>query len=343
LIVNPQATSTTRLRRDVIIRALASAVDLEVVQTRYGGHATKLAEQAVPCGFGLVLILGGDGTVNEAVNGLMAGARAGQATVTAGGAGAAGAAAASGTGGLPEEPAGSPPGSEPGRAGLPALAALPGGNANVFVRALGLPADPVDATGQVLEALAAARYHSISLGLAGERFFTVNSGLGFDAEVVRAVEGRRAHGRPVTPALYLRMALRQYYRITDRRHPAVTLEMSGLPPEGPLFLGFISNTSPWTYLGRRPVATNPQASFDAGLDVFGLRSLSTVTALRTLRQMLAQRSEPPRARSVLARHDVPDLVLRADRPVAFQVDGEYMGEREQVRFRCLPHALRVLI
>ncbi len=71
LIVNPQATSTTRLRRDVIVRALASAVDLEVVQTRYRGDATGLAAEARRAGYGLILTLGGDGTVNEAVNGIL--------------------------------------------------------------------------------------------------------------------------------------------------------------------------------------------------------------------------------------------------------------------------------
>ena len=77
LIVNPHATSTTRLRRDVIVRALSSAVeDLEVVETRYRGHATSLAAAARDDGFGLVLTLGGDGTVNEAVNGILAGGAA---------------------------------------------------------------------------------------------------------------------------------------------------------------------------------------------------------------------------------------------------------------------------
>ena len=71
LIVNPHATSTTRLRRDVIVRALSSAVELEVEQTRYRGHATSLAAAARSEGFGLVLTLGGDGTVNEAVNGIL--------------------------------------------------------------------------------------------------------------------------------------------------------------------------------------------------------------------------------------------------------------------------------
>jgi diacylglycerol kinase family enzyme len=303
LIVNPHATSTTRLRRDVIARALASAVELEVVETRYRGHGTKLAGTAASEGYGLVITLGGDGTVNEAVNGL-----------------------------LRHAPADGDP---------PALAALPGGSANVFVRALGLPADPVDATGQVLDALTAGRRRSVGLGLADGRYFTFNSGLGFDAEVVRAVEGRRAHGRAVSPALYLRMAMRQFYRMTDRRTPALTLEPAAGDPDGPLFWCTVSNTAPWSYLGRRPVRTNPDASFDAGLDVFGLRSLGTARTLATVRQILSERAEPPRGRSILALHDLAELTLRSDRPVAFQIDGEYVGEREEVNFRSVPNALRV--
>jgi diacylglycerol kinase family enzyme len=307
LIVNPHATSTTRLRRDVIARALASAVELEIVETRYRGHGTMLAAAAASEGVGLVLTLGGDGTVNEAVNGLL------------------------------RRPAGRT------AADPPALAALPGGSANVFVRALGLPADPVDATGQVLAALTEGRSRSIGLGLAGDRYFTFNSGLGIDAEVVRAVEGRRAHGRSVTPALYLRMATRQFYRLTDRRHPAVNLTAGGQQADGPLYWCTVSNTSPWTYLGRRPVSTNPEASFDLGLDVFGLRSLSTAATVRTLRQMLSARQAPPRGRGIITGHDLPALTLRADRPVAFQIDGEYVGEREEVRFRAVPDALRVVM
>ncbi len=313
LIVNPHATSTTRLRRDVIARALASAVELDIVETRYRGHATTLAAGAAAEGFGLVLTLGGDGTVNEAVNGLLRGGRDGRGT-------------------------------EAGRgARSPALAPLPGGSANVFARSLGLPPDPVDAAGQVAEALIAERCRSVGLGLADDRYFSFNSGLGIDAEVVRAVEGRRAHGRSVSPALYLRMALRQFYRLTDRRHPSVTLEQSGGDRHGPLFWCTVSNTSPWTYLGRRPVATNPQASFDSGLDVFGMRSLSTASTLRTLRQMMARRSEPPRVRGTIARHDLAELTLEADRPVAFQIDGEYVGERERVTFRAVPHAICIVM
>ncbi|MDQ2875676.1 MAG: diacylglycerol kinase family lipid kinase [Actinomycetota bacterium] len=306
LIVNPHATSTTRLRRDVIARALASAVELEIVETRYRGHGTSLAADAASAGCGLVITLGGDGTVNEVVNGLLRGP-------------------------VP-----------------PALAPLPGGSANVFARALGLPQDPVDAAGQVLSALAEGRFRSIGLGLADDRYFTFNSGMGLDAEVVRAVEGRRAHGRSVSPALYMRMAGRQFWRLTDRHTPSMHVDSPGR--EGPDHLGrplfwcTVSNTSPWTYVGRRPVQTNPEASFDSGLDVFGLRSLSTARTLGTLRQMLSRRqSGPPRGRGVVTAHNLAALTLTADRPVAFQIDGEYVGERERVCFRSVPDTLRVVM
>jgi diacylglycerol kinase family enzyme len=315
LIVNPHATTTTQLRRDVIAHALASQMDLEVVETRYRGHAASLAEMAAADGHQLVLTLGGDGTVNEAVNGLLRGATAG--------------------------PDGGPP---PTR---PALAALPGGNANVFTRALGLPADLIDATGQIIQAMQAGRYRSIGLGridLTGlaSRYFTFNAGLGLDAEVVRVIEGLRARGQPATSWLYVWTALRQFYAVTDRRHPALTLKCDGRPPVGHLFVGIVSNTSPWTYLGHRPVNPSPGADFDTGLDFFALRQLRTMSTLNALRQMISPRSAPLNGRDVVSLHDQPEFTISSGRPVALQVDGEYMGEHEAVTFRSVPDALRVI-
>jgi len=309
LIVNPRATSTTRLRRDVIASALASALRLDVVHTRYRGHAAALAARAREEGLGLVLTLGGDGTVNEVVNGILGDADGQHA---------------------------------PDPRAVPALAALPGGSANVFTRALGLPRDPVDAAGQILRALAEHRERTIGLGLADGRFFTFNSGLGFDAEVVRAVQGLRAHGRPATPALYVRLALRQFYRQTDRRHPSIWVEPADGRPLGPFFLCIVSNTAPWTYLGNREVHANPRASFDTGLDALALRRLSSLATFRVVGQMLATHAEPLRGRHVLSLHDQARITVRSARPAAFQIDGEYVGERETVAFRSVPGALRVI-
>jgi diacylglycerol kinase family enzyme len=45
---------------------------------------------------------------------------------------------------------------------------------------------------------------------------------------------------------------------------------------------------------------------------------------------------------VLRLHDVSEFSLVAERPQAFQLDGDYLGEREKVRFTSVPAALRVI-
>ncbi len=217
----------------------------------------------------------------------------------------------------------------------------------MFTRALGLPADLIDATGQIIQAVQAGRHRNIGLGridLTGlaSRYFTFNAGLGLDAEVVRVIEGLRARGQPATSWLYVWTALRQFYAVTDRRHPALTLECDGRPPVGHLFMGIVSNTSPWTYFGHRPVNPSPRADFDTGLDLFALRRLRTMSTLNALRQMITPRHAPLSGRDVVSLHDQPEFRISSGRPVAVQIDGEYVGEHEVVTFRSVPDALRVI-
>src|SRR5438552_15047920 len=171
LVVNHKATTTSGRVRDVLVQALRSQVDLRVVHTERRGHAAALAEQAAADGLDVVVALGGDGTVNEVVNGLLAH-------------------------GVPETG--------------PALAVVPGGSTNVFARALGLPGDWVEATGVLLEALRANRYRLIGLGRADDRYFTFCAGLGLDAEVVARVERARHHGDMSSLWLYSRALVAQY-------------------------------------------------------------------------------------------------------------------------------------
>jgi diacylglycerol kinase family enzyme len=309
LIANPKATSTSRRARDILMRAFTGDIDLVLAETGHRGHATELARRAAVDGYDVVVALGGDGTVNEAVNGLLA------------------------DGPSPD---------------LPALAVLPSGSANVFARALGLPDDPVGATTAVLEALRAGRHRTIGLGTAslangGRRYFTFCAGVGLDAEVVREVERRRDAGVRADPSLYVRTAVRHFFSGTDRRRAALTLERPGRPPISGLFLAFISNTSPWTFMGRMPVNPSPKANFGRGLDVFGMRSLEVGPTVGALAQMLTARTRPLQGRHVVNVHDAAEVTLRAARPVAFQLDGDYLGEQRSVTFRSVPKAIRIVI
>jgi diacylglycerol kinase family enzyme len=304
LIVNPQATTTTGHSADLVIRSLAGLVDLDVEHTRYRGHARELAAAARG---ELVIVLGGDGAINEAVNGIM----------------------------------GRPAGAEVSGS-APHLAVIPGGGGNVFVQALGLPVDPAASIARIAEVIRAGRYRTIGLGLAGDRYFTFSAGLGMDAEVVREVERMRASGRRQSPALFAWAILRRYSSGTDRRRPALTLEQDGQPTIPDLFMTAITNRSPWTYVRGRALLPVPNPDFNSGLDVLALRKLRATTISSAVGQMLLIRRRSPRGRHVLTVTGLESLTVRSLRPIAFQVDGDYLGETEAVKFQFVPHALRVV-
>jgi diacylglycerol kinase family enzyme len=298
LIVNRHATSMTATVTDLAVRTLAGVLDLDVERTQYRGHARELAAAT---NADLVIVHGGDGSINEVVNGLM---------------------------GLTD--------------GRPLIAVIPGGGGNVLARALGLPLDAAAAIRRVREAVAAGRHRTIGLGLADDRYFTFSAGLGWDAEVVREVDRLRAQGRRESVSLFMRTLVHQYYAGTDRRHPALTVEREGEPPVSGLFMTIVTNRSPWTYLGDRPLLPVPNPDFNSGLDLLALQRLRLITVLNAVGQMLYVRSRPPRGRNLLSVLGSESLTLRSARPIALQADGEYLGETEAVKFQFVPHALRIV-
>jgi diacylglycerol kinase family enzyme len=306
LVVNPKATTTSEQGRDLLVRALRSEVDLRVEYTMRRGHAVSIVSDAVRDGIDLVVTLGGDGTVNEAVNGLLAG-----------------------------DPS---PGF--GAQRRPLLAVVPGGSTNVFARALGLPRDWAEGTGVILDALRSGRTRTIGLGRADDRYFTFCAGFGLDAEVVRRVERARLKGKVSTAGLYVRSAVAQYLTETDRRTPAITLARSGEPTELGLASVVVQNTAPWTYIGLREVHANAEASFDSGLAIMGVKVLRLPATARLAAQLL--RGRAAHGKQIVALHDVYSFVLRASRPMAFQLDGDYLGERGKVEFVAVPEAIRVV-
>ena len=292
---------------DLAVRSLAGVADLDVERTQYRDHARELAAATTA---DLVIVHGGDGSINEVVNGVMG--REGPVDLAAGD-------------------------------GRPQIAVIPGGGANVLARALGVPLDAAAAIRQVREAIAAGRHRTIGLGLAADRYFTFSAGLGWDAEVVREVDRLRARGHRESVTLFLRTMIRQYYRGTDRRQPALSLERDGEPPVSGLFMTIITNRSPWTYFRGRPLLPVPNPDFNSGLDLLALRQIRLTTIFNAVGQMLYVRSRPPRGRDMVSVLGSESLTLRSTRPIALQADGEYLGETEAVKFQFAPRALRVVV
>jgi diacylglycerol kinase family enzyme len=310
LIVNPNATSTTPAGRDLLAHALESRVDLIVIHTEFSGHAVEIAETARRARIDVVIVHGGDGTVNEVVNGLLG-----------------------------------PPGANwPAPESLPAVAVVPGGAANVFARALGISPDPVVATNQWVDLLSQRRqgmaWRRIGLMDCGERRAVFTAGMGIDGDVVAAVEAQRARGRKVTAGRYIRISVKEMLRHAGSE-PLLTLHLPGREPIEGVHFAFVSNASPWTYANARPIYTNPHTTFEGGLGLFAVTSMNLLDNLRVVRQMWAKR--PRLAAKHLIRDDnLPWVRITAAEPIACQVDGDFLGMRSEMTFTSVPAALPVV-
>ena len=152
IIVNPYATTVSDRLRHLVVYALRGRFEVDAVDTEAQGHATELCREAAQEGYDVVVAFGGDGTVNEAANGLI---------------------------GSPSQWAGANP---------TPLTCLPGGSANVFGKMLGIPGELVDATEHLLAMADDWRPRTVDLGVVNGRCFTFASGLGVDASVVERVD-----------------------------------------------------------------------------------------------------------------------------------------------------------
>ena len=296
LIANPHASRFSGRQRDRVVAALAAGHKVEVLQTAHPGQATALAGQAVASGVELVAVLGGDGTVNEVVNGL--------------------------------------------RGSDAALGLLGGGRVNVLARGLGLPADPDRAAVRLVELLAAGARRRLTLGVAGDRWFALNAGLGLGGAIVREVERRQRAKQLYGDRAYLAAGLKALLVDHDRDHPHLTVHLpDGRPPLRGFFT-LVGNGDPFTYLGRRPFRPTPQATWDGGLDLLVGQTMATRSLVRALTGML---SPHPRAGypGLPVLQDIDGFSLESDIPLPFQLDGEYVGDRSSVTFGCLRSALAV--
>ncbi len=71
MIVNPYATTVSDRLKNLVVYALRGRYEVDAIDTESRNHATELCREAAREGYDVVVAFGGDGTVNEAANGLV--------------------------------------------------------------------------------------------------------------------------------------------------------------------------------------------------------------------------------------------------------------------------------
>ncbi|MCP5029455.1 MAG: diacylglycerol kinase family lipid kinase [Actinomycetia bacterium] len=283
----------------VIQQALAADHEVELAHTSRRGHATRLAQAAAFRGIDVVTVLGGDGTVNEAANGL-----AGTDT---------------------------------------ALAVLPGGSTNVFARTLGLPNDPVEATKPLLEAMGRGDINPVGLGQVDGRYFLFHLGLGFDAAVVEQVERRGSLKRWMGHPLFIWSAITTWVRHYDRSEPRFRVRFTDNTSIDDGYFGICLNTNPYTFLGNRPLDLVAEATLDRGLAMVTMRALDFRTLGPIAATALISPARLGQRRGLDIRTDLEAVVIEAERPLPWQVDGDFLGKKSRFVISHHPGVMKLVM
>jgi diacylglycerol kinase family enzyme len=224
-----------------------------------------------------------------------------------------------------------------------ALAPLPGGSTNVFARTIGLPNDPIEATGLLLEGLSQERIENVGLGSVNGRYFLFHVGIGFDAVVVKQVERRAGLKRYVSHPLFIYAAFATWFRHYDRSRPRFSVRegQGAVIDDG--YFAICLNTNPYTYLGNRPFNVIPEATLDRGLAILTFRSLAFVPLLRAAASALGFGRDIRRHKHLDVRTDLTSFEVDGHGPFPYQVDGDYLGETEHLAFRHEPDVLKLVL
>lgn len=299
LIVNAFASSVTARSMVVIRKAFSADHDVTMVETSRRGHATRLALGAANDGYDVVVVMGGDGTLNEAANGLVG-------TDTA-------------------------------------LATLPGGSTNVFARTIGLPNDPIEATSELIDALAADSIRPAGVGSVNGRYFLFHTGIGFDAAVVEQVERRSSFKRYAGHPLFVYAGFATWFRHYDHSRPRMAVRL----PDGTVvddgYLSIVLNTSPYTYLGNRGLDLAPEATLDNGLSLLTVRTMDFAKTLALVASGIGSGKLLRSSRHALVAHDLGSIDVTGHGPVPYQVDGDFLGNADELTFRHRPDGIRLVV
>ncbi|MBI4570923.1 MAG: YegS/Rv2252/BmrU family lipid kinase [Chloroflexi bacterium] len=207
-----------------------------------------------------------------------------------------------------------------------ALAVVRGGTGNVWAKEVRVPRNPARAARLLVD----GETRTVDLGRAGERYFLLMAGVGFDGDVVRGLPSgaKRRLGAASYIAHGLRRALS--YRAAESD---LTLDHERLATE--LYWLLLGNTRSY---GGVLNLTHLARADDGKLDLLLLRRGGLLRFVSLIPWVLLRRHH--RRRALLYREVTSLDVATAGLPV--QVDGEYLTETP-LRFEVAPAALRVIV
>lgn len=207
-----------------------------------------------------------------------------------------------------------------------ALAVVRGGTANVWAKEVGIPGDPATA----LRLLNDGSTRTIDLGRAGERYFLLMAGIGFDAAIVRRVSATLK--RRLGAASYLLHGMSQ---ALTHRATAVDLLVNGEQRADRLYWLLLGNTR--SYAGVLNITHQAEAD-DGRLDLCLLREGGPLRLGWLSPWVLLGRHH---RRAEVTYQKVESLEVRTP-GLPVQVDGEYLCETP-LRFEVAAAALRVIL
>lgn len=303
VIFNPAARGERARRFRKFLESVPGGAALQPTQAP--GHATELAANAVAQGFENVVAAGGDGTLNEVLNGLVQ----------------------------------APDGLERARLGV-----LPLGTVNVFAKELGIPEQPEKAWQTVLaghDRTIDLPYAESELdGRPQRRYFAQLAGAGLDAAAIELVdwESKRRFRQLAYVYAGMRALLRPQSRIEARAADAAHAEAEAEADRDTGVVGELVLVGNGKFYGGR-LKVFPDASLEDGmLDVCVFPKVSLWTAAKFGVSLFLGRNKVP---SPIRYFQTRELRLTSSTGAKFELEGDLIGPVPVV-MGLLPRALRVI-
>jgi diacylglycerol kinase (ATP) len=288
IIYNPAAGQSSNLKNTLdrvanLWRDLGWQV--QIAATTAPGDATTKAQVAAKSGYNAVVAAGGDGTVNEVMNGLIG-------TETA-------------------------------------LGVLPLGTVNIWAREMGLSMDMLKAA----ESIAKSELTKIDVGMAGNRYFLLMAGIGFDAAVTATV--RSEEKRLLGAIAYVKQAIQIAWNFRGVR---LKLRIDGKRVRGKILMVIVGNSQ----LYGGVIKFTAHATIDDGLlDVCVIKGQGMLSAPRRLISIFARHyNRDPLVKYYQAKQ--VEIRGKLGKALPVQVDGDYLGTTP-MNFQVVPNSLWILV